>query len=160
MGHLCRVAISVLAVMVLFPNLAASEDNDALQALERVRVGLVDGVSCRELGELLGEAQVQINKIGKGKGSECFRDAANQSYYWYDLGRKTWETMTENTKQRDKYFRQAEYGEHRMRTINMTMAENYDKLVKHTQDGLPTKWEYGNTALESARSCLGQQASQ
>ncbi|MBW1859255.1 MAG: hypothetical protein JRI70_04050 [Deltaproteobacteria bacterium] len=156
MGHLCRVAISVLAVMVLFPHWAASEENDALQALERVRVGLVEGISYRELGGLLDEAQVQINTLRKDEGSDCFRAAANQSYYWYDLGRKTWETMTENTEQRDKYFRQAEYGEHRMKTINMTMAENYDKLVKHTQDALPTKWEYGNAALESARSCLGQ----
>ena len=66
MGPLCRVAISVLAVMVLFPNLAASEDNDALQALERVRVGLAEGVSCRELGELLDEAQVdQYNRERK-----------------------------------------------------------------------------------------------
>ncbi len=155
MGHLCRVAISVLAVMVLFPNWAASEENDTLQALERVRVGLVEGISYRELGVLLDEAQVQINTLKKGEGSDCFRAAANESYYWYDVGRKTWETMTGNAKQRDKYFRQAEYGEDRMKTINMTMAENYDKLVKHTQNALPTKWEYGNAALERARSCLG-----
>ncbi len=155
MGHLCRVAISVLAVMVLFPNWAASEESDTLQALERVRVGLVEGISYRELGVLLDEAQVQIKTLKKGEGSDCFRAAANESYYWYDVGRKTWETMTGNVKQRDKYFRQAEYGEHRMKTINMTMAENYDKLVKHTQNALPTKWEYGNAALERARSCLG-----
>jgi hypothetical protein len=156
MGGLCRVAIPVLALMVLFPNGVAGEENNALQALEKVRVGLVEGISFRELGVLLDEAQIQIDALGKGKGNGCFRVAANESYYWYDLGRKTWETMTENTKQRDKYLRQADYGEHRMRTINMTMAENYDKLVKHTQDALPTKWEYGNAALERARSCLEQ----
>jgi hypothetical protein len=156
MGHVCGVAISVLAVMVLSPNWAASEETGTLQALERVRVGLAEGISYRELGELLDDVQVQISTLKKDKGNDCFRDAANESYYWYDLGRKTWETMTENTKQRDKYFRQAEYGEHRMRTINMTMAENYDKLVRHTQDALPTKWEYGNAALERARSCMEQ----
>jgi len=154
MKHLCGVAVSVLAVIVLFPNWAASEESGALQALERVRVGLAEGISCRELGGLLDEAQVQINTLGKGEGSDCFRAAVNDSYYWYDLGRKAWETMTENTKQRDKYFRRAEYGEHRMRTINMTLAENYDKLVKHAQNALPTKWEYGNGALKRARSCL------
>jgi hypothetical protein len=156
MGHACRVAVLVSAVIVLFPNWASSEENDTLQALERVRVGLAEGISCRELGELLDDVQVQINTPGKDQGNDCFRAAANESYYWYDLGRKTWETMAENTKQRDKYFRQADYGEHRMRTINRTMAENYDKLVKHTQDALPTKWEHGNAALEKARSCLEQ----
>lgn len=156
MKHLCSVVISVLAVMVLFPNWAASEESDALKALERVRTGLAEGISCRELGERLDEARVQIRPLRKSGGSDCFRAAANESYYWYDLGRKTWETMTENAERRDKYLRQAEYGEHRMRTINITMAENYDRLVKHTQDALPTKWEYGNAALERARSCLGQ----
>ena len=156
MGHLCRVAVSVLALTVLFPNWSAGEEKGALQALDRIKVGLQEGVSYRELGELLHEARVQMDTLKKGTGHECFRAAAEESYYWYDLGRKAWETMTQNTEQRDKYFRQAEYGEHQMRAIHMTMAANYDKLVKHARDALPTKWEHGNAALERARRCLAQ----
>jgi len=89
MKHLCRVAISIVAMMILFANWAASEENGALQALERVRVGVAEGISCRELGELLDEARVQINTLREGAGSDCFRAAVNDSYYWYDLGRRT-----------------------------------------------------------------------
>lgn len=156
MGRLCRLAVSVLALMVLFPNQAACDENGALQTLDRIKVGLAEGISYRELGELLSEARVQMDTLKKGEGNDCFRAAAEDSYYWYDLGRKAWETMRKNTKQRDKYFRQAEYGEYQMRAIHMTMAENYDKLVKHAKDALPTKWEYGNAALERAHRCLAQ----
>jgi hypothetical protein len=156
MGHFCRVTVLVVALMVLFPNWVASEESETLEVLEKIKVGLGEGISRRELGELLSEAQLQINTLKRDKENNCFRDAVNESYYWYDLGRKSWETMTGNAEQRDKYFRQAEYGEHRMKAINMTMAENYDKLIKHAQDALPTKWEYGNAALERARRCLGQ----
>ena len=156
MGRLCRLAISVLALTVLFSSRAACEEDGALQALDRIKVGLGEGISYRELGELLGEARVQMDTLKNGEGDDCFRAAAEESYYWYDLGRKAWETIRKNTEQRDKYFRQAEYGEHQMRAIHMTMAENYDKLVKHAKDALPTKWEYGNAALERARRCMAQ----
>jgi hypothetical protein len=156
MGHLCRVAVSVLALMVLHPTWATCEENLALQALDRIKVGLGQGISYRELDELLNEARVQVGMLTEHKGNDCFRAAAKESYYWYDLGRKAWETMRKNTQQRDKYFRQAKYGEHQMSAIHMTMAENYDKLVKHARDALPTKWEHGNAALERARRCLAQ----
>jgi hypothetical protein len=156
MGRFCRTAVLVIAVVGLFPGWATSEESSTLQALERVRVGLAEGISYRELGGLLDDVRVEVSTLRKDNGNDCFRAAVNDSYYWYDVGRKTWGTMTKNTKQRDKYFRQAEYGEHRMRTVNMTMAENYDKPVKHTQDALPTKWEHGSAALERARRCLEQ----
>jgi hypothetical protein len=156
MKQLCRVAISVLAVMLLFPTSATCEEKDVLQALEGVKVGIEEGVSYGELGGLLAEANVQISTLRRGETSDCFRLAAHRSYYWYDLGRKSWETLIRNQQQRDKYARQAEYGEHHLKTIAMTIAGNYDKLVKHAQDALPTKWEYGSAALQRARECLGK----
>jgi hypothetical protein len=150
----CRVAISVLAMMLLFPHWAISEEKDVLQALEGVKLGIEEGVSCRELAGLLAEADVQIRILRRGETSDCFRLAAHRSYYWYDLGRKSWETLMRNQQQRDKYARQAQHGEHHLKTIAVTIAGNYDKLVRHAQDALPTKWEYGNAALQRARDCL------
>jgi hypothetical protein len=156
MKQLCRVAIPVLSMMLLLPTWATSEENNVLRALEGVKAGIEKGVSCRELGGLLAEANVQISALTRGETSDCFRLAAHRSYYWYDLGEKSWETLIQNQQQRDKYARQAEYGEHHLKAIAATMAANYDRLVRQAQDALPTKWEYGNAALQRARDCLGK----
>jgi hypothetical protein len=66
--------------------------------------------------------------------------------------------MIKNQGQRDIHAKQAksEYSDDHMKTINLKMVENYDKLIKHAQEALPSKWEYGNAALDEARGCLEQ----
>ena len=155
MRQLCRINILAVIIVALSFSVATSGDQDVLEALGKIRAAIEDGASQEELAPLLNEAKIQIDTLQRGDvRKDCFRAATKRSYYWYDLGIKSWGALMENEKQRDKYRRKAEYGEHNMKEISLKMVENYDKLISHAQEALPSKWEYGNAALDRARECL------
>jgi len=157
MERFFTIGILVLAIVALSFSVSISGDQDVLEALERIKAAVEDGASQKELAPLLNEAKIQIDTLQRGDvRKDCFRAATKRSYYWYDLGVKSWGALMENQKQRDKYIRNAEYGEHDMKKISLKMVENYDKLIGHAQEALPSKWEYGNAALDRARQCLEQ----
>jgi len=155
MKQLCRVSILVLTVLALFFSTATSGDIDLLKALEEIKESIEHGVSYEKLVPLLDSVQPQIDALQRGSvRKDCFRDATKRSYYWYDLGVKSWGALMDNEKQRDRYARKAEYGDDEMKEISLKMVENYEKLIKHAQEALPSKWEYGNAEIERARECL------
>jgi len=157
MERFFTIGILVLAIVTLSFSVAISGDQDVLEALEGIKAAVENGASQEELARLLDEAKVQIDTLHKGDvRKDCFRAATKTSHYWYDLGVKSWGALMENQKQRDKYRRKAEYGEHNMKEISLKMVENYDKLISHAQAALPSKWAYGNAALDRARQCLNQ----
>jgi hypothetical protein len=158
MRELCRISILVLGIVALFPSLSTSAEEDVLQALENVKAGVEDDVSYEKVAGFLAEARDQVDPIKKGDTSDCFRVAVKRCYHWYRLATKSWEAMIKNQEQRDIHAKQAksEYSDDHMKTINLKMVENYDKLIKHAQEALPSKWEYGNAALDEARGCLEQ----
>jgi hypothetical protein len=155
MRQFLRLSILVLAIVVFFPSLAISAEKDVLQALESVKAAVEDGVSYEKVAELLELSGIQVNAIKKGDTSDCFRVAVRRCHYWYRLGVKTWETMINNQEQRDIHAKRAksEYWDDHMKVISLRIVENYDKLIKHAQEALPSKWEYGNAALDEARAC-------
>jgi hypothetical protein len=156
MRELCRISILIFGIVALFPSPATSAEEDVLQALENVKVGVEDGVSYEKVAGFLAEARNQVDPIKKGDTSDCFRVAVKRCYYWYRLASKSWEAMIKNREQRDIHAKQtkSEYLDDHMKTISLRMVENYDKLIKHAQEALPSKWEYGNAALNEARECL------
>ncbi len=158
MRELCRISILVFAIAALFPSLSTSAEGDVLQALENVKVGIEDDVSYEKVAGFLAEARNQVDPIKKGDTSDCFRVAVKRCYYWYRLAAKSWEALIENQEQRDIHAKRAksEYSDDHMKPINLKMVENYEKLIKHAQEALPSKWEYGNAALDEARECLEQ----
>jgi len=156
MRELCRISILIFGIVALFPSPATSAEEDVLQALENVKVGVEDGVSYEKVAGFLAEARNRVDPIKKGDTSDCFRVAVKRCYYWYRLASKSWEAMIKNQEQRDIHAKQtkSEYLDDHMKTISLRMVENYDKLIKHAQEALPSKWEYGNAALNEARECL------
>jgi hypothetical protein len=34
------------------------------------------------------------------------------------------------------------------------MVANYELLIRHAYEALPSKWNYGNTALQIAHECI------
>jgi ribosome-binding protein aMBF1 (putative translation factor) len=155
MKQLCRVHILVLTMVALSCSVATSGDKDVLEALERIKAGIEEGTSRERLAQLLDEARTQIDTLQRGDvRKDCFRAATNRSYYWYNLGVKSWGALIENQKQRSRYARQAEYGDHQMKEISLKMVANYDTLIKRAQEALPSKWEYGNAEIDRARQCL------
>jgi hypothetical protein len=158
MRELCRISILIFGIVALFPSPATSAEEDVLQALENVKVGVEDGVSYEKVAGFLAEARNQVDPIKKGDTSDCFRVAVKRCYYWYRLASKSWEALIKNEEQRDLNAKQgkSEYSDDHMKTINLKMVENYNKLIKHAQEALPSKWEYGNAALDEARECLEQ----
>lgn len=155
MTKLCRINVLVFGIVALFPSLSTSAEEDVLQALENVKVGIEDGVSYEKVAGFLAEARNQVDPIKKGDTSDCFRVAVKRCYYWYRLATKSWEALIKNQEQREIHAKQAksEYSDVHMKTIDLKMVENYDKLIKHAQEALPSKWEYGNAALDEAREC-------
>jgi len=147
---------SLLAFGLVFRlcSLAASAEEQVLSALQNVKEGVEQGLSHEKLVELLDAAKGEVTGLQKGIGNSCFRVAARRSYDWYVLGVRSWASLIENEKQRDKYARQAEYGEHHLKVANLTIADNYSKLVRHAQDALPSKWAYGEAQLQRAHECL------
>lgn len=156
MRRFCIISISVLVIVVLFSSLASSAEDNVLETLERLKAGIENEASYTEVAELLEEARIQVNGIKKGDTTDCFRSAAKRSYYWYRLGTKSWETLIKNQEQRDIHAKRSrsEYWDDNMKTISLKMVENYDKLIKHAEEALPSKWEYGHTALDQAHKCL------
>jgi hypothetical protein len=134
-------------------------EEEIMSALGDVRTGIEDGVSQKDLSELLDLARAQVETLRKGVGNACFRAAARQCFAWYQQGVSSWGSLIENEKQREKYARQAEFGEHHLKEASQTMASNYGKLVDHARDALTSKWMYGHEALERARECLNDQGS-
>ena len=158
MRELCLINILVFGIVALLPSLSTSAEEDVLQVLENVRVGIEDEVSYEKVAGFLAEARNRVDPIKKGDTSDCFRVAVKRCYYWYRLASKSWEAMIKNQEQRDIHAKQtkSEYLDDHMKTISLKMVENYDKLIKHAQEALPSKWEYGNAALDEAHECLEQ----
>ncbi len=155
MRQLLKRSILVLAIVVFFPSLAISAEEEVLQALESVKAAIEDGASYKKVAELLELSGIQVHAIKKGDTSDCFRVAVRRCHYWYRLGVKSWETMIHNQEQRDIHAKRAksEYWDDQMKVISVRIVENYDKLIKHAQESLPSKWKYGNAALAEARAC-------
>jgi hypothetical protein len=156
MRKLCIISVSILVMLVLFSSVASSAEDDVLEALERLKAGIENEASYTEVAELMEEAGVQVGAIKKGDTTDCFRIAAKRSYYWYRLGTKSWETLIKNQEQRDIHAKRSrsEYWDDSTKTISLKMVENYDKLIKHAEEALPSKWEYGHAALNQAHKCL------
>ncbi|MDY6951591.1 MAG: hypothetical protein SWE60_08770 [Thermodesulfobacteriota bacterium] len=154
MRQLCRIKILVVTIVALSCSMATGGEEDVLEALERIKAAIEDGASREELAPLLDNAKMHIDRLQRGDvRKDCFRAATRRSHYWYDLGVKSWGALMENQKKRDRYRRKAEYGEYDMREISQKMADNYDKLIRHAQDALPSNWAHGNAALDRAREC-------
>lgn len=154
MRQLLRSSVLVLGLLVFLPVPAVGGEETVLKALEDLKAGVEAGIPYTRLVEVMETARGEVNRVDKGAGNACFRAAVRRSYDWYALGVRSWASLMENEKERDKYARQAEYGEHDLKEISLKMAENYDKLVKHAQDALPSKWARGGIELEKARMCL------
>lgn len=155
MERFFATTILVLATVSLSFSVAISGDQDVLAALERIKQGIENNASMEELAQLLDEAKEQIDTLQRGTvKKDCFLDATKGSYYWYNLGVKSWGALMDNEKQRARFARQAEYGDHEMKEISLKMVENYETLIKHAQEALPSKWEYGTAEIERARQCL------
>jgi hypothetical protein len=155
MKQLLGITTLALTIVVLSFSVAISADQDVLKALESIKVAIEEGTPQEEMAALLDKAKMQMDKLPRGDvRKDCFRAAAKRSLYWYRLGVKSQGALMENQKQRDRYRIKAEYGEYDMKEISQKMAKNYDKLIKRAQEALPSKWAYGNAALDRARQCL------
>ncbi len=155
-NKLFKPSILVLGLLVCCCSTAIGGEQEALSALEKIRTGVEEGLSLKELGQLLEGAEAQVNALKIGESDDCVRAAAKRSYHWYRLGVKSSETLTKHQEERDTCKRQIEYGDHSLREIRTKMLENYEKLIKQGQEALPSKWAYGNAELERARQCLSQ----
>jgi hypothetical protein len=155
MKRFLAVTVVVLGVFSSLPGSAGAAEYEALEALEKVRQGIEEGVSYGRLGLLLDEAQSAVRTLQRGVTQECFRIAAITCYHWYDLGRKSWGALIENQQKRDFYARQLEsvYYDDQMKAIFPIVIDNYDKLIRHAEESLPSNWENGHAALERAREC-------
>ena len=159
MKQLCRIGIIVVGIVVLFSSVATSAEEDVLQALERVKASIEDKVPYKKVAKLIDEAKIQVDTIRIGDTTNCFRVAIKRCYYWYHLGIKSWQAMIKNQELRDMHAKRAksEYWDDQTKAISLNMVKNYDKLIASAQETLPSKWEYGNAALDEARECLEKQ---
>jgi hypothetical protein len=157
MKQISGISILIFAMLLFFSSHARCGEEEVLEALETVKTHVEAGVSPETLAGLLDEARIQIDGLGADDKDDCFREAVRRCYYWYDLARKSRETMIENQQQRDKYDREAIFGEVYMRTTYEKMVANYEQLIRHTYEALPSKWAYGNTALQMAYECLQEE---
>jgi len=157
MRQLCGTAVLVFGFLLFLGFPARAGDEDVLKALEAVKTGVEEKVSQTKLAQLLEEAHLEVNSLQRGVGNACFRAAARRCYDWYALGVRSWASLIENEKQRDKYARQAAYGERDLKDASLKIAENYATLVRHTQDALPSKWAYAELELRKAHECLEAQ---
>lgn len=149
------LTILVLAMAVLFPTTATCEEEEVLQTLDAVKTRVEAGVSPETLAELLDEAKLQIDMLEQHNvGDDCFREAVANCYYWYDLARRSRETMTANQMQRDKYDQEAIFGDENMRPTYEKMVANYEQLIRRAYEALPSKWHYGHASLQMAHECI------
>jgi hypothetical protein len=149
-----RNSILALAIAVFFSSVAMGGE-EVLQKLNAIKTHVETGVSPETLAGLLGEAKVQIDILEQDDVvDDCFREAVTNCYYWYDLARRSRETMIANQLQRDKYDQEAIFGDEEMRPTYEKMVANYELLIRHAYEALPSKWNYGNTALQIAHECI------
>lgn len=155
MREVCRVGTLAFAILAWSVSVSTAAEADVLSALGRVRQGIEEGGPHEEVAQRLEEARVQVDAIRIGDTTDCFRAAVKRCYYWYRLGTKSWETLIKNQEERAFHAKQAksEYCAGHLKTICLNMVENYDKLISHAQEALPSKWEYGHAALDEAREC-------
>ena len=155
MQRTCRITTLVFAMAVLFPTTAICEEQEVLQTLDAIKTHVETGVSPETLAELLDEAKLQIDILERDDmGDDCFREAVANCYYWYDLARRSRKTMTANQTQRDKYDQEAMFGDENMRPTYEKMVANYEQLIRRTYEALPSKWNYGHAALQTAHECM------
>lgn len=142
-------------MVVFLSSNAECGEEEVLQALDAVKTNVESGVSPDTLGRLLDEAKVQIDILEQEDlADDCFRQAVANCYYWYTLARRNRETVIANQVQRDKYDQKAMFGDVRMRPTYEKIVANYEELIKHAYEALPSKWDYGNAGLQVARECL------
>jgi hypothetical protein len=151
------MSLVTLGLMTCLASVAMCGEEEVLNALDDVRAGIVGDVSHDRLSRLLDSARAEVETLRKGVGNDCFRAAARQCYAWYAQGVSSWGSLLENEKQREKYARQAEYGERHLKGASLSMSRNYGKLVNHARDALPSTWMRGHAQLERARECLNGQ---
>jgi hypothetical protein len=157
MKQIGRIGILVLATVLSSSNATCGEE-EVLQALETVKVHVEAGVSPETLAGLIDEAKTQIDSLELDDiEDDCFREAVRRCYYWYNLARRSRETMIKNQEQRDKYDREAIFGEAHMRATYEKMVANYEQLIRHTYEALPSKWANGTAALQMAHECLKEE---
>jgi hypothetical protein len=150
-----RLTTLILAMVVFLSSNAECGEEEVLQALDAVKTNVESGVSPDTLGRLLDEAKVQIDILEQEDlADDCFRQAVANCYYWYTLARRNRETVIANQVQRDKYDQKAMFGDVRMRPTYEKIVANYEELIKHAYEALPSKWDYGNAGLQVARECL------
>jgi hypothetical protein len=155
MKHVYRITVPVLAMAVFFSTNATCEEEKVLQTLNAIKTHVETGVSPETLAGLLDEAKVQIDILDQDNtANDCFREAVTNCYYWYNLARRSRETMTRNQIQRDKYDQEAIFGDEAMRPTYEKMVANYEKLIRHAYEAEPSKWNYGNAALQIAHECI------
>jgi hypothetical protein len=140
---------------VFLSSIAAGEEEKVLESLNAIKTHVETGVSPETLAGLLDEAKVQIDILEQNDiADDCFREAVTNCYYWYDLARRSRETMVANQVQRDKYDQKAIFGDEGMRPMYEKMVANYEQLIRHAHEALPSKWNYGNAALQIAHECI------
>ncbi len=155
MKQVYRITTLVLAMVVLLSSNAKCGEEEVLQALDAVKTHVESGVSPDTLARLLDEAKVQIDILEQENlADDCFREAVANCYYWYTLARRNRETMIANQVQRDKYDQEAIFGDVSMRPTYEKIVANYEELIRHAYEALPSKWSYGNAGLQIARECL------
>jgi hypothetical protein len=156
MKQIGGISILVLAIVLFFSNATCGEE-EVLEALETVKTHVEAGVSPETLAGLLDNAKIHIDGLEPDERHHCFHEAVRKCYYWYNLARRSRETMIRNQEQRDKYDGEAIFGEVHMRTTYEKMVANYEQLIRHTYEALPSKWAYGNAALQMAHECLREE---
>ncbi|MBW1769900.1 MAG: hypothetical protein JRF64_05065 [Deltaproteobacteria bacterium] len=155
MKQIFRISILVSVIVFLFSFAATSGEEEVLQALETVKTRVEEGISPEGLAGLLDEAKIQIDALEQDDiPDDCFGFAVRRCHYWYNSARMSRDTMIKNQERRDECDIKAIFGEEHMKATYATMVVNYEKLLRHTYEALPTKWAYGNAALEGAHKCL------
>jgi hypothetical protein len=143
------------AMTVLLASTGACEEAQVLESLNAVKAHVENGVSPATLAGLLDEARIQIDILEQGDiRRDCFVEAVKHCYYWYDLARRSRETIIANQVQRDKYDQKAIFGDPDMRQTYEKMVANYEQLIRHAYQALPSKWNNGHIALQVARECV------
>lgn len=149
------ITIPVLVTALLFSTTAVCEEKEVLQTLDAIKTHVKAGVSPETLAELLDEAKLRIDILGQDNmGNDCFREAVTNCYYWYNLARRSRETIIANQVQRDGYDQEAIFGDESMRPTYEKIVSNYEQLIRRAYETLPSKWNYGHAALEIAHECI------
>jgi hypothetical protein len=155
MKRTCKNAILVLAMAVLFSTSARCEEKEVLETLDAVKTHVETGVSPETLAQLLDEAKLQLGVLRQDNvGDDCFREAVTDCYHWYDLARRSRETIIANQIQRDRYDQEAIFGDESMRPTYEKIVANYEQLIRRAYESLPSKWNYGHAALQMAHECI------